>query len=83
MIPTSIEWSESPYTNGWATACLNGFECVRAILLHPEPFTVENDLLTPTFKLKRNDVKKLFIKQIDALYVKTGDVVAGKNVHQK
>ncbi|OQS06607.1 long-chain-fatty-acid-CoA ligase, partial [Thraustotheca clavata] len=61
---------------------LNGFECVRAILLHPDPFTVENDLLTPTFKIKRNDVKKLFIKEIDALYVKTGDVVAGKNVQQ-
>ncbi|OQR84170.1 hypothetical protein THRCLA_23095, partial [Thraustotheca clavata] len=61
---------------------LNGFECVRAILLHPDPFTIENDLLTPTFKIKRNDVKKLFIKEIDALYAKTGDVVAGKNVQQ-
>ncbi|OQR95154.1 Long-chain-fatty-acid--CoA ligase [Achlya hypogyna] len=63
-------------------ALLNGFEAVRAILLHPEPFTVENDLLTPTFKIKRNDVKKLFLKEIQALYAKTGDVVAGKNVAQ-
>jgi long-chain acyl-CoA synthetase len=62
---------------------LNGFETVRAIHLHPEPFTVENDLLTPTFKLKRNDAKKFFIKQIDALYDKSGDLVAGKNVKHR
>ncbi|KDO34848.1 hypothetical protein SPRG_00909 [Saprolegnia parasitica CBS 223.65] len=63
-------------------AGLNGFETVRAIHLHPDRFTVENDLLTPTFKLKRNDVKKAFMTQIDALYEKSGDVVAGKNVKQ-
>ncbi|RLO11377.1 hypothetical protein DYB28_010241, partial [Aphanomyces astaci] len=61
---------------------LSGFETVRAILLHPEHFTVENDLLTPTFKLKRNDAKKLFSTQIDALYDKAGDLVAGKNIKQ-
>ncbi|OQR97146.1 Long-chain-fatty-acid--CoA ligase [Achlya hypogyna] len=61
---------------------LYGFETVRAIALHPEPFTVENDMMTPTFKLKRNDVKKAFIKEIDELYAKSGDVVAGKNVKQ-
>ncbi|KDO35120.1 hypothetical protein SPRG_01187 [Saprolegnia parasitica CBS 223.65] len=61
---------------------LNGFETVRSILLHPDPFTIENDLMTPTFKLKRNDVKKAFMKEIDALYEKSGDVVAGKNVKQ-
>uniref|UniRef100_A0A4W5LC34 AMP-dependent synthetase/ligase domain-containing protein n=1 Tax=Hucho hucho TaxID=62062 RepID=A0A4W5LC34_9TELE len=45
---------------------LYGFETVRALSLHPEPFTVENDLMTPTFKLKRNEVKKAFLKEIDA-----------------
>ncbi|OQS05286.1 Long-chain-fatty-acid--CoA ligase [Thraustotheca clavata] len=64
-------------------AQLNGFETVRAILLHPEQFTVENDLMTPTFKLKRNEVKKHFMKEIDFLYAKSGDVVAGKNVKQQ
>ncbi|KDO34836.1 hypothetical protein SPRG_00897 [Saprolegnia parasitica CBS 223.65] len=62
---------------------LYGFETVRALSLHPEPFTVENDLMTPTFKLKRNEVKKAFLKEIDALYAKSGDVVAGKNVKQQ
>jgi len=31
-------------------------------------FSTENDLLTPTFKLKRNDAKKYFVKEIKAMY---------------
>ena len=31
-------------------------------------FTAENELLTPTFKLKRGDAKKYFIKEIKAMY---------------
>lgn len=36
--------------------------------MHPEPFSVENDLLTPTFKLKRPQAKKFFAAQIDTMY---------------
>ena len=32
---------------------LQGFEKVRGIILEAEPFSVENNLLTPTLKLKR------------------------------
>jgi long-chain acyl-CoA synthetase len=31
-------------------------------------FTVENDLLTPTFKLKRNEAKNYFISEIKDMY---------------
>ncbi len=41
---------------------------VQAITLYPEPFSVENDLLTPTFKLKRPQAKAKFLAAIDAMY---------------
>lgn len=50
------------------SAQLKGFEIPRAIHLHHEPFSVENDILTPTFKLKRPQAKKYFQAQIDAMY---------------
>ncbi len=40
-----------------STAKLKGFEVVRDIHLEAELFSVENDLLTPTFKLKRPQVQ--------------------------
>lgn len=32
----------------------NGLEKVKKVYLHPEPFSEENDLMTPSSKLKRN-----------------------------
>ncbi|MEW5299708.1 MAG: hypothetical protein WDW36_002698 [Sanguina aurantia] len=49
-------------------AKLRSFEQVSAMMLHPEPFTVENDLLTPTFKLKRPQAKAKFQLDIDEMY---------------
>lgn len=49
-------------------AGLRGFEQVAAIRLVAEAFTVENGLLTPTFKLKRPQVQKAFQGTIDHLY---------------
>lgn len=47
---------------------LRGFECVKRIHVSPEDFSVENGLLTPTFKLKRNVAAKHFGEQIKKLY---------------
>lgn len=47
---------------------LKGFEQIRAIHLDSTEFSVENDLLTPTFKLKRETAKKTYQSQIDAMY---------------
>jgi long-chain acyl-CoA synthetase len=49
-------------------AGLHGFELAKAIYLSSEQFTMDNDLLTPTFKVKRPQAKKFFEVQIDALY---------------
>ena len=47
---------------------LNSLEKPKEIFLAPEPFSVENDILTPTFKLKRNIGQKIYKAQIDAMY---------------
>jgi long-chain acyl-CoA synthetase len=38
----------------------NSLEKPKQIALMKEPFTIENDLLTPTMKLKRNVAQKVF-----------------------
>ncbi|XP_074303218.1 long chain acyl-CoA synthetase 7, peroxisomal-like [Silene latifolia] len=49
-------------------ARLRGFEFVKAVTLVPEPFTVENGLLTPTFKIKRPQAKVYFERAIAGMY---------------
>ncbi|KAG6015520.1 hypothetical protein E4U43_005159 [Claviceps pusilla] len=46
----------------------NSFEKVRGVFLDVEPFTIENELLTPTLKLKRPQAAKKFRAEIDAMY---------------
>lgn len=48
----------------WAFMCFK----VKAIAIHPELFTVENGLLTPTLKAKRNEMRQFFRPQLDQMY---------------
>ncbi|KIM57625.1 hypothetical protein SCLCIDRAFT_1219315 [Scleroderma citrinum Foug A] len=47
---------------------LAGFEMIKRIHLTMDPFTVEENTLTPTFKLRRRDAYAKFKKELDALY---------------
>lgn len=47
---------------------LHGFEIPKAIHLTENPFTVEDGLLTPTFKLKRQQARDKFEKEIERMY---------------
>lgn len=47
---------------------LKGFENVKAVSLDTEPFSAENGILTPTFKLKRHDAKIKYKSVIDQMY---------------
>ncbi|XP_067885499.1 long-chain-fatty-acid--CoA ligase 1-like [Heterodontus francisci] len=49
-------------------AGLKSFEQVKDISLYPEMLTVQNGLLTPTFKAKRAELRKFFRSQITELY---------------
>ena len=47
---------------------LSGLEKPKEIALTLTPFSVDNDILTPTFKLKRNIAREYFKPQINAMY---------------
>ncbi|CAD1472055.1 unnamed protein product, partial [Heterotrigona itama] len=49
-------------------AGLKSFEQVKDIYLHPDPFSVQNGLLTPTLKMRRPQLKEYFKPQIEDLY---------------
>ena len=51
-----------------ATASFARYAMPRAVHLTLEPWTVENGLMTPTLKLKRNPLLARFAAQIEALY---------------
>ncbi|XP_076870176.1 long-chain-fatty-acid--CoA ligase 1a isoform X1 [Brachyhypopomus gauderio] len=51
-------------------AGLKSFEQVRDITLHPEMFSVQNGLLTPTLKAKRTELRNHFRDQISQLYAR-------------
>ncbi|KAH9083180.1 hypothetical protein Ae201684P_014077 [Aphanomyces euteiches] len=56
-------------------ARLLGFERVKDIHLHPEAFSADKDMITPTFKLKRPQLKAYFQGEIDAMYACSAGIV--------
>jgi long-chain acyl-CoA synthetase len=47
---------------------LKGFELLKAVYLEPHEFSVDNDTMTPSMKLKRPQLQKRYQKEIDAMY---------------
>ncbi|THH33861.1 hypothetical protein EUX98_g219 [Antrodiella citrinella] len=47
---------------------LRGFEQIKRLHVSLDPFTVENNCLTPTLKLRRKDAYNKFKTEIDAIY---------------
>uniref|UniRef100_A0A452IXP7 long-chain-fatty-acid--CoA ligase n=1 Tax=Gopherus agassizii TaxID=38772 RepID=A0A452IXP7_9SAUR len=58
--------SEETYKN--SCKCLSFYTQVKDIYIHPEMFTIEQGLLTPTLKAKRAELSKYFQTQLEALY---------------
>jgi long-chain acyl-CoA synthetase len=44
------------------------FESLKRIHVSLDPFTVEDNTMTPTMKLRRKDAYKKFKAELDALY---------------
>lgn len=47
---------------------LPSFEQIKAYEILPEDFTIENDLLTPTLKIRRRQIYERFAKSFEQLY---------------
>ena len=47
---------------------LSGLERPKDIYITADPFSIENNILTPTFKLKRNVGRDVYKSQIDHMY---------------
>ena len=57
---------ERNHINVW----VQGFEMIKSLYLDPEQFSIDNGLMTPTFKLKRPPLQAKYKPQIDAMYKK-------------
>jgi long-chain acyl-CoA synthetase len=66
--PDIIKVVFNDLTNVGKSAKLRPYEFVKKIYLTHLPFTVDQGILTPTFKLKRPQAKDFFKDQIDSLY---------------
>ncbi|KAJ8109941.1 hypothetical protein ONZ43_g6005 [Nemania bipapillata] len=51
----------------------NGYERVRNCILDVEPFSIENELLTPTLKLKRPQTARKYKGEIDRMYIEINE----------
>ena len=47
---------------------LSNLEKVRRFTMAPEPFTVENEMMTPTMKIRRHIIKKHYLDRFESLY---------------
>ena len=53
------------------SSLFRGYEVPERVLLTADEFTTENDLLTPTLKLKRRNVEQRFGASLEALYAES------------
>ena len=70
--PKAAAWMLAELTAAGKADKLKGFEMVKAVHLESEAFSVDNDTLTPSFKLKRPQLQKKYQKEVDAMYVAQG-----------
>ncbi|KAI8474564.1 MAG: hypothetical protein J3K34DRAFT_407403 [Monoraphidium minutum] len=66
--PAAAAWVLSQLAAAAKADRLKGFERVAAVHLDAAPFSVDNDLLTPTYKFKRPALKKHYEAEIAKMY---------------
>ena len=51
-------------------ADLSVIERVRRFIIINEPFTIENEMMTPSMKIRRHVIKERYGEALEALYVR-------------
>ena len=59
---TVYPWKEPPELKA------RTIERVRKFILTPEPFTTENEMMTPSMKIRRHKIKERYADRLNALY---------------
>jgi long-subunit acyl-CoA synthetase (AMP-forming) len=54
---------------------LADYERLQMVVIAPEPWSIENGLLTPTMKIRRNRIETSVEAQVEAWYAKKGKVI--------
>lgn len=70
--PAIINATLADMTRVASEAKVNGYEKVKKIHLDSELWSPENNILTPTLKLKRIACKEKYIRQIESMYKELG-----------
>jgi long-chain acyl-CoA synthetase len=55
-----------------------GYVRIRHLVRVSSPWTLENDLITPTLKIKRNKIEERYANEIEGMYRRTGLCKGGK-----
>ncbi|WIA20988.1 hypothetical protein OEZ85_005325 [Tetradesmus obliquus] len=66
--PAAVQAVHGSLLQQAAEAGLQGYEAVAGVVLVPQPFSVENGLLTPTQKLRRQVARQRFADAVQAVY---------------
>jgi len=61
---------------------LLSYQQVKALLLEPHPWTIEDNLLTPTFKTRRTQLRKKYAEAVQALCTEYKAEVAARRPAQ-
>ena len=54
---------------------LDSFEKLEKVVVMKEEWTIQNNMLTPSLKIKRNEVEKLFQDNYEKWFEMKGDVI--------
>jgi long-chain acyl-CoA synthetase len=54
---------------------LEKFEKIEKIVIMKEPWTIANNMITPSLKVKRNEIEKLHLQKYPTWYDKSGTVI--------